>query len=637
MCGITGAVWSEASKEVDIETLERMTDILSHRGPDDRGTLLMDGVALGHRRLSIIDLSPGGRQPIPNEDETVWAVVNGEIYNDPELREMLISRGHKYRGGSDSETVVHLYEEFGDSFPEHLNGMFAIVLWDCSKKRLILVRDRLGKKPLVYRHEPGRISFASELKSILQIPGIEREIDPIALREYLVYQYVPFPRTIFKGISKLPPGCIGIYETKNDELEIRSYWDVDFNREDSNRSFVEYSERLRELLVSSVKLRLRSDVPLGTFLSGGIDSSITTGLARELSGRSVDSFSIGFPQPDYDETAYARLAAQKFGTEHHEFIVTPDAKEILPKLVWFYDEPFSDSSAIPSWYLSRETKAHVSVAFSGDGGDELFAGYQRYQAMRLGRMLDLLPHPVRSFLGGPFRNMIPGSVRQKSKRRQLKRFLEAVAMPPMERYLQWIAIFNRSRLDSLLSKDFKRTLELEEPESYDILDFLLDASAKSSKRDPVTSISLTDLITYLPCDLMCKVDIASMSHALEVRAPFLDYRIVELAARMPIRYKIHAKYGKHILRETFKDVLPKDIEKRPKMGFGVPLDHWFRGPLKDYAKEILLDSRTLDRGLFDPNYVRVLLDDHFERRFDHAYRIWSLLFLELWFREWIDS
>lgn len=636
MCGITGAGWIGAGKEIGPEILARMCEKLAHRGPDASGTYLSEGIALGHRRLSIIDLSPLGRQPIANENQTIFAVVNGEIYNDIELREVLESKGHVYRGRSDSETVVHLYEEYGEDFPKHINGMFAIAIWDANRRRLILVRDRIGKKPLVYKLERDRIIFASELKSILEVPGVEREIDLIAFREYLVYQYVPFPRTIFNGISKLPPASIGIWHAATGSFSVKSYWDVDFSYEDDSISFEESSERLRELLESSVRLRLRSEVPLGTFLSGGIDSSVTTGLAQKIVTGNVASFSIGFTYKDYDETEYARAAAARFGTDHHEFIVSPDAREILPELVRFYDEPFADSSAIPCWYLSRETRKHVTVAFSGDGGDELFAGYDRYRAVRLGKMFDYLPGGIRSFIGGPLRNAIPGSVRQKSTLRRLKRFLEAVNMPSMERYLQWIAIFNRERIEKLLSNDLKSELARIEPGNYDILDFLDRAEKRAKGRDVACTISLCDLQTYLPCDLMNKVDIASMSHALEVRAPFLDYRLVEFAARMPIRYKIHGNTGKYILRKTFANLLPEKIGKRGKMGFGVPLDHWFRGPLKEYVREILFDSRTKNRGLFDNDYVESLVEDHIASRFDHAYRIWSLLILELWYREWVD-
>lgn len=647
MCGITGGIWNSQRAELKQEVLDRMVDILSHRGPDDRGTYLHQheqhgyGVALGHRRLSILDLSPLAHQPMFNEDGTLAVVFNGEIYNYRELREPLLKKGHVFRSTSDTEVLLPLYEEHGTDFLSHLNGMFALALWDSRKEILLLARDRFGKKPLLYKHEPNRLIFASELKSLLQVPGVSREIDPLALDGYLSYQYVPHPRTIYRNIQKLPPGHYAIYDPKSaSPPQVRQYWNFDFNEEIQHRSFEDWSEELRELLCSSVQIRMRSDVPLGAFLSGGIDSTIITGLMQRFSSQKVKSFSIGFPQREYDETSFAREAAAKFGTEHEEFFVTPDAKEILPKLVWFYDEPFSDSSAIPSWYLSELTRKHVSVALSGDAGDELFAGYERYQAVRLGRYVDLLPKFLRRFLAGPLMRIIPSPIHQKSRLRRMKRFLEAFAMPPMERYLQWIAIFNRSRKAQLYSGEFAaelaRNAALEQP-PYEMLDFLEHAAARSNARDAMTSIALTDLVTYLPCDLMCKVDIASMAHSLECRAPFLDHRLVEHAIRMPIEMKVHGKTGKHILRETFRDLFPPSLLTRRKMGFGVPLDHWFRGPLADYVRDVLLDRRCTERGYFDSRYVERLLTEHREGRFDHAGRLWSLLFLELWMRQWLDS
>jgi asparagine synthase (glutamine-hydrolysing) len=509
--------------------------------------------------------------------------------------------------------------------------MFAIALWDAREQRLVLVRDRFGKKPFVYKHEKDRLIFASELKSLLQVPRLRKEIDPIALDQYLTYQYVPHPRTIYKGFSKLPPGHLAVFD-RNGDFQVQSYWNCDFNFEESGRSFADWSEELRALLGDSVKLRLRSDVPLGAFLSGGIDSTIITGLMQKFSTQKVRTFSIGFPQKEYDETSYARAAAQKFGTEHEEFFVTPDAKTILPKLVYHYDEPFSDSSAIPTWYLAEMTKKRVTVALSGDAGDELFAGYERYLAVGLGNRVDLLPLALRRFLAGPVMRLIPSPIHQNSKLRRLKRFLEALGMTPLERYLQWIAIFNRSRKSQLYSGDFRKTLAAQS--DYDMLDFLTQAASKSTKRDAITAITLTDLITYLPGDLMCKTDIASMGHALECRAPFLDYRVVEHAIRMPITMKIHGSVGKWILRETFKEFFPPELLRRSKMGFGVPLDHWFRGELAQYIREILLDPQTLARGYFEPDTIRRLILEHQSSQFDHAGRLWSLLFLELWFRQW---
>jgi asparagine synthase (glutamine-hydrolysing) len=638
MCGITGAVWTEPKLAIDPATLQKMVEVLRHRGPDDQGTYTAErharsaqaatpGVALGHRRLSIIDLA-SGHQPLSNEDDSIWLVFNGEIYNYRDLRRRLEGTGHRFRTESDTETILHLYEDEGPEFLQHLNGMFALALWDANKQQLLLARDRLGKKPLVFRHEPGRLVFASELKSILEVPGVPRELDPQAIDLYLTYQYVPHPWTIFQGISKLPPAHYALY--RDGQLDVRSYWQPDFNRE-QKRSAEDYAEELRALLTSAVEMRLRSDVPLGAFLSGGTDSTIIVGLMQRLCQEPVRTFSIGFPVAEYNETQYAAAVAQQFGTIHQEFCVEPDAVGILDRLVWHYDEPFADSSAVPTWYVSKLTRQHVTVALTGDGGDELFAGYPRYRAVWLAEWFDRLPSGLRRVLAGQYWQKLPASVRQKSFRRRLKRFLESLGQSPQRRYLEWISIFNESRRAELYADDF-----LAELPDTDPLEFLLAAYRRSWARDPVTSTSLTDLVTYLPCDLMTKVDIASMAHGLECRAPFLDYRVVELAASMPLRLKFRRGRGKRILLETFADLVPKTVKRRKKMGFGVPLDHWFRGPLAGFARDVLLDSRTLGRGLFRPEVVQELLESHVSGQFDHSYRLWALLVLELWQRRWVD-
>jgi asparagine synthase (glutamine-hydrolysing) len=635
MCGIAGAVWNEPGKAVEPTTLQRMIDCLRHRGPDGEGTYFdgpHDGrvepsVALGHRRLAIIDIACG-QQPLSNEDGTVWVIFNGEIYNFRDLRGPLEAAGHRFRTHSDTEVLVHLYEEEGPEFLTRLNGMFAIALWDAKQKLLLLARDRLGKKPLVYRHEPGRLLFASELKGILQVPGVPREIDPQALDEYLTYQYVPHPRTIFRGIAKLPPGHYAVY--RDDRLDVRPYWQPDFNVED-DRPAEDYAHELRGLLTSSVEMRLQSEVPLGAFLSGGVDSTIVVGLMSQLAREPVRTFSIGFPVAEFDETRYAREAAARFGTIHEEFQIRPDAMEILPRLVWHYDEPFADSSAVPTWYVSQLTRQRVTVALTGDGGDELFAGYPRYLAVWLAEGFDRLPALLRRICAGGYWQRLPSGTRQRSIARRFKRFVEMLGQSPARRYLEWIAIFNEARREALYSNAMLIDLPEDEP-----VDFLTAALARCDRRDSVTAFSLADLVTYLPCDLMTKVDIASMADGLECRQPFLDYRVVELAARMPSALKFRCGRGKRILRETFADLLPRSIRRRPKMGFGVPLDHWFRHELKDFARDILLSPSALGRGYFRPEAVRQLFDEHQQGRFSHGYRLWALLILELWFREWID-
>lgn len=639
MCGITGAVWTDAGEPIDPATLTRMTDVLAHRGPDDRGSYVSQtaahhypggiaGAALGFRRLSIIDLA-GGNQPLSNEDGSVWVVFNGEIYNYRTLRKRLEGSGHRFRTAGDSETLVHLYEDEGADFVKHIEGMFAIAIWDARQRQLVLARDRLGKKPLVYRHEAERLLFASELKSLLEVPGLPREIDPSALDEYLAYQYVPHPNTILRGFRKLPPGHVAVYRDRR--LSIEAYWRPDFTLE-IKKPAADYRAALRETLTAAVEKRLQSDVPLGAFLSGGIDSSIVVGLMTRLSGEKVRTFSIGFPVAEFDETSYAREVAARLGTLHEEFRVEPDGVSILPKLVWHFDEPFADSSAVPTYYVSKMTRAHVTVALTGDGGDELFAGYPRYRAVQIGAWFDRLPRGLRSTLAGRFWQRLPSGRRQKSYSRQFKRLAGALNRSPERRYFDWVSIFNEARRAELYDEGFIASL----PES-DPFDFLAAAFARSRGRDPITAASLADLVTYLPCDLMTKVDIASMANSLECRQPFLDQQVVELAAAMPIDLKYRRGRGKRILTETFADLLPRSVRRRSKMGFGVPLAHWFRHDLRDFARDVLLDERSLGRGYFRPEAVRQLVEEHQAGRFDHGYRLWSLMVLELWQREWIDG
>ncbi len=634
MCGITGAMWTDPKLAIDEPTLARMTDVLRHRGPDEFGEYRSElriqspleplpGVALGFRRLSIIDLSTG-HQPLSNEDGSIWLVFNGEIYNYLALRKRLEGSGHTFRTNSDSETIVHLYEDEGIHCFKHLNGMFAVAIWDSGKRQLILARDRLGKKPLVYRHQPGRLSFASELKSLLQVPGFDRQMDPGAIDAYLTYQYVPHPRTIFQCAAKLPPGHFAVYQ--DDRLEVKAYWNPNFSHE-TDISEHDATSRVQELLEDAVRLRMRSDVPLGAFLSGGIDSSLIVALMQRNSSQPIQTFSIGFPIPEYDETGFARLVAQHLGTEHHEFQVDPDCLSVLPKLIWHYDEPFADSSALPTWYVSQLTRQHVTVALTGDGGDELFAGYTRYRAVAFGAWLDGTG-PLRSLLASRIWQHLPGS-RYRSIARKMKRFSAGLADSPVRRYMEWLAIFNEARRVELYNDDFLARLPDEDP-----VDFVKTAWNRATFRDPVTCASMADLTTYLPCDLMTKVDIASMAHSLECRAPFLDYRLVEFAASLPIGLKFRHGRGKWLLRRAFENLLPRQIWSRRKMGFGVPLEHWFRNELKPLTQETLLDRKARSAEFLRTDTVKRLFNEHQSGKFDHSYRLWALLILELWMREW---
>jgi asparagine synthase (glutamine-hydrolysing) len=611
-----------------------MTDRLRHGGPDGDGFYrhdyrlqppyeAMPGVALGHRRLAIIDLATGG-QPMTNEDGTVWITFNGEIYNYRDLRRRLEGSGHKFQTDSDTETIIHLYEDEGPDCFSHLNGMFAIALWDANRRRLVLGRDRLGKKPLVYRHEPGRLLFASELKSLLEVPGLPRNIDPTALDEYITYQYIPHPRTIFQGIKKLPPGCYAVYQ--DDRLEIRPYWRPDFSveRTITRRQAI---DELGELLDSAVQLRMRSDVPLGAFLSGGVDSSIVVALMQKHSVEPVKTFTIGFPVKEFDESGYAESVARHLKTDHRVLEVRPDALEVLPQLAYHYDEPFADSSAIPTWYVSQLTRQYVTVALSGDGGDELFAGYPRYRAAQLAGFFDRLP-ALRALAAARAWQWLPASGRQKSLPRKIKRFSEALALPREARYLNWVAIFQEQARAELYCDEFLAQL------SSDPVDFVRRAWRRCGSRDAVTCASLADLTTYLPCDLMTKVDIASMAHGLETRAPILDYRVVEFAASLPVHLKYRWGRGKRLLREAFGHLLPSEVFTRRKMGFGVPLDSWFRHDLKPLAEDLLLSPNARCHAFLRPEAIRSLWDIHQQKIYDYSARLWSLVMLEEWLRRW---
>jgi len=655
MCGITGGVWTSSRLAIDPSTLDRMTDSLSHRGPDDRATFFQPlsadvtsptlgrggeaspeigqpgtgvGVGLGFRRLSIIDLATG-QQPISNEDHSIHVVFNGEIYNYRDLRKRLEGGGHRLRTQGDAETIVHLYEDEGPQCFQLLRGMFAIAIWDGRLKKLFLARDRLGQKPLFYSHQPGRLVFGSELKAILPVTGVDTQINLSAIDSLLLYQYVPHPATIYQGMANLPPGHYACWQLVADgttRLTIQPYWACP--TEETWKDKAAASQQLRDKLEQAVVLRMQSEVPLGAFLSGGVDSSLIAALMQRHSARPIQTFSIGFRESDYDESRYSRQVAQHLGTQHEAFVVEPRAIEVLPDLIDHFDQPFADSSAIPTWYLSQMTKRQVTVALSGDGSDELFSGYDRYQAARFANLLDRLPG-AQSFLACPLWQRIPSDMSQRNMLRRWKRFAQAMTLPPVARYLQWIGIFHAEQRAAIFSEKFLERLPARDP-----VEFFAQYHARFAHRDTVTQFALSDLLSYVPCDLNTKVDIASMAHGLEVRQPFLDHEVVELAAQLPSAWKVRGMRGKRLLRDVFGELLPANIWARKKQGFGVPLDHWFRGLLRDLTAQTLLGAAARRRGIFEEGEVRRLYQQHIDGKFDHAYRLWLLLVLELWFQRW---
>jgi asparagine synthase (glutamine-hydrolysing) len=642
MCGICGAVWGDPSASVTADLVATMRDQLVHRGPDDVGDYRDDHAALAFRRLAIIDVA-GGHQPLTNEDGTVWTVFNGEIYNYVALRHRLEARGHVLRSHGDTEILVHLYEDEGSRMFSLLRGMFALAIWDKRRRVLTLARDRLGQKPLVYRHDGNRLIFASELKAMLALPEtiMPRRLDPIALDQYLSYGYVPQPRTILEGVRKLPPAHYAVWH--DGVVTVERYWHPDWNLERNNSINDDVAE-LRAVLGDAVREQMMSEVPLGAFLSGGIDSTIIVGLMQQASTRPVKTFAIGFPDPAYDETHYAELAARHLGTEHQTFIVEPQAWETLPKLAWQFDEPFADSSALPTWYVSCETRRHVTVALTGDAGDELFGGYERYRALGLTELFHRLPPGPRSLLGETMVRVLPRSARTKSRLRKLQRLFEHINEPPEMRYLGWITTFGEANRLSLyselqLERIASAAATLPDPSEADPASLLAMAFRTAGTRDHVTAAMVADILMYLAGDLLVKVDLASMAHSLECRGPFLDHRVVELAAAMPLNHKLQVRSGrsKIVLKRAFADLLPAPIKTRAKMGFGVPISRWFRGELRDELRSVLLDPVCLNRGLFRPDTIRDLVDEHIEGKREHSYRLWALLMLELWFRNHIDS
>jgi len=625
MCGIVGIIDAHSIPERAL--IEKMCRTMAHRGPDGEGYYLDGPVALGHRRLSIIDLA-GGKQPMSNEDGTAWITFNGEIYNFPELRRELIQKGHRFTTRSDTETIVHAYEEYGTRCVEKFRGMFAFGIWDDRKKMLFLGRDRLGKKPLYYYSDGRKFIFASEIKAIIQDPLVTRRLDITALSDYLTYNYIPFPETIFQGIYKLPPAHTIVVTFKPDaraELvtQLSQYWDIKYEPDDT-LSEEQWAEALRNKLTEAVKMRLISDVPLGAFLSGGLDSSTVVALMSMLQNKPVKTFSIGFKEEDFSETTYARQIADKFGTEHHELIVEPDAIEVLSRLAWEFDEPFADSSAIPTYYVSKMAREHVTVVLSGDGGDETFAGYRRYAWADQMKRFDWIPGILRKAVFGIPARLLPEGMKGKGMLRHLSR-------DPFQRYAGLNTFDEPGYIEGLLSKDMLEQSGYGRNGSHLFLKKYYD---DCNGADYLTRIQYVDTKSYLAEDILTKVDRASMLCSLETRAPLLDHEVIELAARMPSRMKLRKGESKYILKKAMKDILPEEVLYRKKMGFGVPLGHWFKKELTGYAEEVLLSKAATERGIFNQASVKKVLEIHRKMGRDMSARIWALLFFEHWCLHW---
>ena len=625
MCGIAGIIGSNSSDLIEEAAVHRMCDAIVYRGPDDEGLLARQNVGLGMRRLSIIDLS-GGHQPIFNEDRSIWIVFNGEIYNFPELRPELEVKGHRFSTNTDTETIVHLYEEMGPNCVQKLRGMFAFALWDEKRQKLLIARDRLGKKPLHYALHKGRLYFGSEIKSILAVASELAEINRAALLQYMYLGYIPDPATAFVGIHKLPPGHL--LEFEGGEVSVSKYWDLPQYATYQPASEEECLEEMEHRLAEAVRIRLISDVPLGAMLSGGTDSSTVVALMARASSRPVKTFAIGFKRADFDESKYARIVAQKFATDHHELILEPDIVATVDKLTHSLEEPFADSSMLPTYFISCLARQHVTVALSGDGGDELFAGYERYSIQQNRERFSRIPHALRRF----YREHLFALVPKGTRGRQLSYNL---SLSWRERYADemcFVPAFEREM--PLLSPEFRAAIaERGDPENI-----LLQYFEQAPASDPISQMLYVDTKTYLVEDILTKVDRMSMLTSLEARVPILDHVFVEWVTSLGPEWKMRNGQQKYIFRKLAERVgVPKEVLYRRKQGFALPLVHWMRNEMREMILTILLEPRTLQRGYFDPAGVRRLLDEHFSGRRDRSHAIWRLLIFELWHRNFLES
>jgi asparagine synthase (glutamine-hydrolysing) len=624
MCGIAGIVNAAAGQRIEAATIHRMCQAIVHRGPDDEGIFVKDGTGLGMRRLSIIDLS-GGHQPVFNEDRSVWVVFNGEIYNFPELRGELEKCGHRFYTHTDTEVIVHLYEDLGADCVKKLRGMFAFALYDERRRKLLIARDRFGKKPLHYALAGERLLFGSEIKAILAVAPELAEVNHEALLQYMYFGYVPDPLTAFSPIQKLPPGHLLEFEAGM--VRTRQYWDLPQYGTHQPSSEEECLEELERRLAEAVRIRLISDVPLGALLSGGTDSSTVVALMARASAKPVKTFSIGFSHDDFNEAHYARIVAKHFGTEHHELVLEPNVVETVEKLTSSLEEPFGDSSMLPTYYVSCMARKHVTVALSGDGGDEIFAGYDRYGVHLRRQIFEKVPRWIRRLYREQIYPRLPQDMRG-------KKFSYNVSLPWRERYVDGISFVPSFERDlPLWSDEFRETLR----GIADPADVMYRYFQNAPASDPVSQMLYVDTKTYMVADILTKVDRMSMATSLEVRVPILDHLFVEWVTALPPEWKLRGRVQKYILRKLAERVgVPREVLYRPKQGFALPLVHWMRNELKDLIITVLLESKTMQRGYFNPVGVRQLLDEHFRGRRNHSGRIWRLLMFELWHRNYLE-
>ncbi|MBI4458506.1 MAG: asparagine synthase (glutamine-hydrolyzing) [Acidobacteria bacterium] len=618
MCGIVG-ILSLEKKPVFAEELRWMASAIEHRGPDEDGFYLGNAAGLGMRRLSIIDLRTG-RQPIANEDGSVWVVFNGEIYNYKELRSESEAKGHLFSTTTDTETIVHLYEEYGELCVRRMRGMFAFAIWDERRRKLVIARDRLGIKPLYYAEINGRLVFASELKAILQLPEVERTLNWNAVNHLFTFLSTSDQESILQGISKLEPGHV-LVASPGKPLRIESYWDLRFEP-DHSLTEERCAEQLREVLQESVRLHMVSDVPVGAFLSGGLDSSAVVATMARLTPDRVRTFSIGFPEGDYNELLFARMIARKFGTQHHELILEADVVDILEDLAWHLDEPFGDSSAIPTFMVSKLASQYVKVVLSGDGGDELFAGYDKYEVEGKERNYRLLPAAVRKLLGIVGR-VLPEGVRGRN-------FLLHQSLTGTERYLDSLTLFRREQKRKLFQQDVFQLVSARDPWQRGV------QHLEQGNGNWLSALQYLDLKNYLPLDILTKVDRMSMAHSLEVRVPLLDHKVVEFAATIPPELQLQRGVRKYILKRSMTGIVPIEILHRPKQGFAIPLGRWFRGKLDTFVRDLLLSDTSRQRGILRPGYIQRLLELQ-KRGKDLDLHLWTLISFEMWCRTFLDA